>query len=165
MRFAQFLSNCKCGCYTYGHKLVANKYFCITQYSLKTISNLRRVVQWWGGTLVYGVICRSWFGGGIPKEAFLEAADVNGIVMMLKKMQSHKDFKNLFKLDQNYRRKEPPLFSRIQFQRFDSFDYDEAFWEPFQFTILVKVIWKTSQVLWQAKGHFSHTLLARSTSQ
>ena len=91
---------------------------------------------------------------------------MNGIVMMLKKMQSHKDFKNLFKLEQNNQRKEPTLFFRIQFQRLDSFDYDEAFCEPpFQFTILVKVIWKTSQVLWQAKGHFSHTLLARSTSQ
>ena len=52
---------------------------------------------------------------------------MNGIVMMLKKMQSHKDFKNLFKLEQNNQRKEPPLFFRIQFQRLDSFDYDEAF--------------------------------------
>ena len=77
--------------------------------------------------------------------------------MMLNKMQSHKDFKNSFKLDQNNQRKEPPLFIRIQFHKLDSFNYDEAYLEPFQFTILVKVIWKTSQVLWQAKGHFSHT--------
>ena len=89
---------------------------------------------------------------------------MNGIAKMLKKMQSHKHLKNSNKVDQNIKSKQSILFFLFEFQRHDSFDYDEAFLRTL-FNLQFWLKWFEKQAKFHGKPkdilvthHYSHNV-------